>query len=240
MEEIKYCYIYKIESPSGRIYIGKTSNIKDRINCYKYLKCKKQRLIYNSLKKHGFSSHKFEIVYEGDNTLLELNKLEIYYIGLYNSFIKNSDRGLNLTLGGDGGFGRKITEEHRSAIINFNKNRVYKPHTDETKKMISISRKKVGKTEKILEYIERIKGRKITKNEDWIKNNSESIKKPILQFSLDGEFIKEWKSAKDVEVETGMCRKNIGSNLRCKSKSAYGYVWKFKNCNEDNEVLENI
>jgi len=229
MEELKYCYIYKIESPTGKIYIGKTTNIKSRINCYRYLNCKSQKIIYNSLLKYGFDSHKFEILYEGNNKLSEINKLEIYYIGLFNSFSQNNNNGMNLTLGGDGGFGRKLSDEHKMAIIEFNKNRVYKPHTEETKKMISESRKKVGITSKLQEYFDSMKGRKINKNEEWVKNNSESIKKAIFQFSLEGEFVKEWKSAMDVELETGMCRKNISSNLRGKSKTAYGYIWKYKN-----------
>jgi predicted GIY-YIG superfamily endonuclease len=40
--EKKLCHIYKITSPSGRIYIGKTTNLKERLKHYKYLKCKTQ------------------------------------------------------------------------------------------------------------------------------------------------------------------------------------------------------
>lgn len=39
------------------------------------------------------------------------------------------------------------------------------------------------------------------------------MKKPIIQFNLDGEKIREWKSAKDVESELGFSRKNISMNL---------------------------
>ena len=46
--------------------------------------------------------------------------------------------------------------------------------------------------------------------------------------NLDNEFLKEWKSAKDVELELGLSRKNISANLRNKTKQAYGYKWKFK------------
>jgi hypothetical protein len=75
---------------------------------------------------------------------------------------------------------------------------------------------------------ERLRGKKIIKSAEWIKNNSESIKKPILQYSLNDEFIKEWKSAKDVELELGLSRKNISVNLRGKTNHAYGYKWKYK------------
>ena len=226
--EKKYAYIYRITSPTGRIYIGKTINLKNRINCYKYLKCKKQQLIYNSLLKYGFTAHTIDVIYEGENTLKELNELEIFFIGYFDSFHGNNENGMNLTLGGDGGFGRKISEEHRKKIIAYNKKRIYTKHSEETKKLISDNRKKTGKTIAHQIAIDKLKGKKIVKSEEWIINNSESIKKPILQFNLDNEFLKEWKSAKDVELELGLSRKNISANLRNKTKQAYGYKWKFK------------
>ena len=54
---------------------------------------------------------------------------------------------------------------------------------------------------------------------------NEKIKKPILQLSLDGELIREWNSATDVGKEV---RKGISKCLRGKSKSSYGYIWKYK------------
>lgn len=225
---MKNFHIYKITSPTGKIYIGKTTNINERIKFYKYSKCEKQPLICKSLKKYGFKNHNFEIIHEGSNTLEEINKLEIHYIFINESFNGNNKNGLNLTLGGDGGLGKKISEEHKKKIIEFNKNRVYKKHTEETKKLISENRKKTGSTIAHKEAMKKLIGRKINKSEDWIKNNSESIKKPIIQFDMNNNFIKEWKSAKDVELELGFCRKNISANLRNKSKHAYQYVWKFK------------
>jgi hypothetical protein len=135
---------------------------------------------------------------------------------------------MNLTLGGDGGFGRKISEEHKEKIRNFNRNRVREKHSEETKKLISESRKKTGKTLAHQIAIDKLKGRKINKSEEWVRNNAESVKKPILQYDKEGNFIKEWKSAKDVEIEIGLSRKNISANLRNKTKQAYGYVWKYK------------
>ena len=80
--EKKICQIYKIVSPSGKIYIGKTSNLKLRINYYRRLKCKKQPLIYYSLLKYGFSGHSFDIIYEGEHTLNEINEIEIKFINV--------------------------------------------------------------------------------------------------------------------------------------------------------------
>ena len=58
-----------------------------------------------------------------------------------------------------------------------------------------------------------------------IEKASNSRKKPILQYDLDGNFIREWNSATDVGKEV---RINIGYCLRGKYKTAYGFIWKFK------------
>jgi predicted GIY-YIG superfamily endonuclease len=39
----KICAIYKITSPTGKIYIGQTINLLGRIKSYKHLSCKNQR-----------------------------------------------------------------------------------------------------------------------------------------------------------------------------------------------------
>ena len=60
-------------------------------------------------------------------------------------------------------------------------------------------------------------------------------KRAVLQFDMDGNFIKEWASAYDIERELGFNQRNvrtccIGKNSEGKNiKSAYGFKWKFKN-----------
>lgn len=53
----------------------------------------------------------------------------------------------------------------------------------------------------------------------------EKIKKPILQFTLDGEFVREWPSASDVSKEV---QSNIVTCLKGRYKTAYGFIWKYK------------
>ena len=52
-----------------------------------------------------------------------------------------------------------------------------------------------------------------------------SNKKPVLQFSLDGEFIREWECANDVGKEVSS---NICHCLKGRQKTALGYIWKYK------------
>ena len=56
------CGIYKITSPSGKIYIGSSTNIKRRFSNYKGLRCKSQSKLYNSFLKYGVDKHLFEVI----------------------------------------------------------------------------------------------------------------------------------------------------------------------------------
>ena len=73
--------IYKIISPSNKIYIGQSIDIEKRKHLYSKLYCKQQPKLYNSIKKHGWENHIFEIVEECSIELL-LNK-EIYWKKYY-------------------------------------------------------------------------------------------------------------------------------------------------------------
>jgi group I intron endonuclease len=100
--------IYKITSPSNKIYIGQSVNLKTRFRKYKYLNCKRQTHLYNSFVKYGVENHKFEIIEEC--SLEQLNEREIYWGNYFNVLDKN---GLNLRLGDARG---KCSEEMKLKI----------------------------------------------------------------------------------------------------------------------------
>lgn len=85
--------IYKITSPTNKVYIGQSVNIKNRISKYKNANCKTQTILYNSIIKHGWESHVFEILCECK--IEELNELERYYQDLYSVI---TDKGMNCCL----------------------------------------------------------------------------------------------------------------------------------------------
>ncbi len=94
---MKKCGIYKIESPTKKIYIGQSVDIDSRFKRYRLKDCVGQTALFRSFEKYGVNSHKFEIIIECLKN--ELNDFEIYYIKLFNSF--NSKHGLNLQSGGN-------------------------------------------------------------------------------------------------------------------------------------------
>lgn len=56
--------IYKIVSPTNKIYIGQSINITRRWKSYDSLHCKNQIRLYNSLRKYSPQNHIFEIIEE--------------------------------------------------------------------------------------------------------------------------------------------------------------------------------
>ena len=83
--------IYKLTSPSGKIYIGQTTNLKDRKRClYNPNKYYSGHRLDNAIKKYGIENFKYEIIIQiidSDKIRLreKLNELEIFYIEKYNS-----------------------------------------------------------------------------------------------------------------------------------------------------------
>lgn len=86
--------IYKIVSPTNRVYIGQSIHIEKRFLSYIKLhkKNKTQVKLYNSFIKYGIKNHIFEIIEECSIELL--NERERYYQDFYNVL----ENGLNCNL----------------------------------------------------------------------------------------------------------------------------------------------
>jgi hypothetical protein len=95
--------IYKITSPSGRVYVGQTTRLKKRIEDYKFRSriFDRTSIVSNSIKKYGWDAHVFEVIEEVDNSLL--NEREIYWIATLNTFVEDNPMGMNMTRGGECG-----------------------------------------------------------------------------------------------------------------------------------------
>ncbi len=129
--------IYRITSPSGKVYIGQSWDIKKRISYYNTVSCKSQKVLYNSLCKYGFSAHIFEVIHQlpPDCTQEILDMYEIFYIETY----KNANIVLlNVKSGGKGG---KHSEETKQLLRKINIGKKYPPRTNEIRNKISRSNK---------------------------------------------------------------------------------------------------
>jgi group I intron endonuclease len=137
MQEIGH--IYKITSPSGKVYIGKTANITRRKKQYEKNETQQQPIINNSITKYGWENHLFEIIGVYDVSIL--SEMEIFHIKENKSFFHDyPERGMNLTLGGDGGHaGGKLSEETKNKMREKREGFRY---SDKSKKKMSESAKK--------------------------------------------------------------------------------------------------
>lgn len=88
---MKITGIYKITSPSNKIYIGQTVDFIKRKSHYKNLKIKSQIRLYNSINKYGWDRHVIEIIEKC--SLGSLNERERYWQEFYN--VLDSAKGLN-------------------------------------------------------------------------------------------------------------------------------------------------
>lgn len=77
--------IYKITSPSDKVYIGQSWNWIKRRSVYKRLACKEQIKLYSSLKKYGYENHVIEIIetLPLDISQEYINSREIYWWQYY-------------------------------------------------------------------------------------------------------------------------------------------------------------
>lgn len=65
----------------------------------------------------------------------------------------------------------------------------------------------------------------IEKLENMVKDK----RKSILQYDLEGNFIKEWGSIRDIERELGFANTSIGKCALGKRNHVGGFIWRYKN-----------
>ena len=195
--------IYKITSPSGRVYIGQSINIERRFRYYKGVACKEQIKIYNSLLKYGVNAHIFEVLELCETE--ELNNRERHYQDLYDSVAN----GLNLLYvksehfnGGhseeskkkisDSLKGRVFTEEHKYKIGLNNSRRIMSAETKEKHRLGRLGKKSSPET------IEKQRQSKLgsKRSEETKRKMSESAKKVIKKPISDETRLKMSESQK--------------------------------------------
>lgn len=192
-----------ITSPSGRIYIGSTVNINSRITLYRNQHTKKQPKLHNSLLKYGWDNHVFEIIWSG--LIDDMYKYETM-IGF--GFNVLEPENLNCRLPKLGEMYNVISDETRIKMSSW---QIGRKMSDEAKLKMSIQKK----------------GKKFSL-ERKIKMGL-NFKKPILQYDLYDNFIREWDSASDAAKELKINSGHISTCCRGQRKTAGRFKWKLKN-----------
>ncbi len=208
--------IYKITNPKGQIYIGQTCNYEKRMLDYSNLRCRTQKLLYKSLLEFGFNYHKVEIY--KITTLENCNNDEVEAIKVCNSYNKLNPNGLNLIPGGRGITyrGHEMPESVKESIRIKLTGRV---RSEEECK--NISKGKIGKKVK----------------KETIEKSAKGRHKPILQYSLDGEFIREWESLKEASIKLNINYSTISNCCKEKSNHAGKFIWRNKESSNINNKI---
>lgn len=238
--------IYKITNPKGKIYIGQSTDVEKRENCYIKLNCKGQRILYNSIKKYGWEQHVFEIVEECK--FEDLNVRERYWQDYYSVISK---KGMNCLLTNTNDLPKIFSKETLIKRVQNRNNKIIGEKNSMKVYQINPNDLKIIKIWKSVSEIYRngLKGidgsfrnkkiykgfiwvREIDYSEEYIKNNLHTFlrkrkfkQSPILQYDLEGNFIREWPSISEAERSIGGY---ISGAVRGRQKTAGGFIWKFK------------
>lgn len=218
MKFIIYRHINKI---NGKCYIGLTRETKNpNLRWGRYgggYNQKGQKKFWAAIKKYGWENFEHEILEKDISTSELANKREKYWIAYFDSF----RNGYNATIGGCGATGHVCSEEARKINGEKHKGKAYHkmPHSEETKKLLSIKHKGMHNSPKT----EFKKGHKT-----WIFGRHD-LGKPVLQYDSEGNFVKEWDNVYAVMNFFGgnsqSCIRHCCRGIRKRYK---GYIWRFK------------
>ena len=230
-------WIYLIKNKiNGKLYVGRTNNYQRRYNEHfrKIDTCTILRKAFEKYGKENFEMYPVLSFTAYDTNELDevLNLLEKYYIKKYDTYRK----GYNATLGGDGNCGwipseetrirrskslqgRKLSEKDKERLRSYVLNRVWTKEQREKQRQNMLNRnpeiqKKVAN---------KLRGKK--RDAEVVLKTAAKRMKPIIQYSLDGKYLKEYAGAVAVQKYQ---EANITACCRGKLNSAYGYIWRYK------------
>lgn len=214
-----YGIIYKVtNSINGKIYVGQTTKeLKERIKGHYDAHKNPKNIFHKALKKYGFENFNWCVI-DFAESQGELDIKEEFWIKFYKSYVGFEDsNGYNSTSGGRDGFYfydeviKKMSESQKEWIEENGhpKGMLGKTHSKET----------------------------ITKFKKHRKRSRNSNSKKVVKLSKEGEFIKSYECMRDVSDDIQKEFNNndidavphISQCCKGKIKSAYGYIWMYKN-----------
>lgn len=246
----KIYYIYRHTSPSGKVYVGQSVDLRKRWSGkgYHYKEKRKdgtyvQPLFARALNKYGWDNFIHEILLEC-KTKSEANYAERYLIRWY----KSKGQSYNITDGGEGVLGVHVnisekrkkqmseymrlhhpmkgkhhTLEAKTLISEAGKNRIY---TEEQKLNIAKRMKKIREEYPMTEQT-KAKLSKYKKEHPEIWVGGWNAKK-VYQYDLNGNYMTTYHSAMDASIKI-VGKERSGEILKCikgEVASAFGFVWK--------------
>lgn len=202
--------IYKIyNSFNGKVYVGKTKqSLNKRI--YSHLFLLNRNKHYNKYLQSAWNIDgkyfEFSVIENCEEN--NWREREMFWINEFKS--RNEAFGYNLTLGGDGGLGRTVSENEKNLLIERNKNRIW---TDEMKRKIGVKTSDRQKTywtdEKRIAQGERTKKYSIThgKRGGWKCSDEFKDKRR--------EYMSTFKHSEETKNKLKKVRANVSKSVVC-------------------------
>lgn len=221
--------VYRLTSPSDKVYIGITSRpVKQRWNNgIGYKKCPAMN---NAIRKYGWENFKKEILLE-NTTENEAKSLETMLIKLHKS--DNKKYGYNLTEGGDGATGRVLSEETKRRISEKNKGKIMSEEQKERLRQINLGKRQSEETKR--KRSESMKGKKfpnrkrIYTDEDRkrISERSKGANNGHAKKVICLETLKVYDTLAQAREETGATKITECCRHYYKHKSSAGLHWEY-------------
>lgn len=220
IEEGEYKIYAHINKTNGKVYIGQTKQ-----KLYKRSRGGKgyqdSPYFWKAIEKYGWDNFEHIVLIDGIS-LTSANQIEEKLIGVFD--FTNRSLGYNLHYGGNN------SKQNPEAIEKRRRAMIGRHHSPEARRKISEGHKNpsIETRRKISEALRKRKAtekQKILARERFLGNRYRA--KPINQYDLDGNFIKQWGCAKDVENEIGINHSNIGKCCNFNAKTAGGFQWRY-------------
>lgn len=199
--------VYEHVFPNRKRYIGITStDVNSRWkngNGYRH-----NSMMTRAIKKYGWSNIEHNVLY----TNLTKEDAENTEIGLIRKYKSNDPEfGYNISNGGNS----------------------VGSHSERTKRQLSISQKGLHRspaTEFKKGRKSPMRGKRVSQEirDIYAIVNKKHHGKKVKQYTLSGEFVREWDCLMDVQREMGLANSNISAVCLGKRKSLGGYIWKYE------------
>lgn len=222
--------VYKITNKvNGNFYIGSASDLDRRIKRHRYdlrLNQHHSQYLQRAWNKYGEENFKFEILEycAVDNILVREQKYLDELKPKYN--VSKNATAFMLGIKRPKSFGENI-----SRLKKGNKYFEGKTHTDKAKRKIAISKLgnnwNVGKSH-CQETKDKIREKTLKQFKDGMPiETRRKLGKPVVQLSMDFEFIAKYYTAKEAAEATGISKSHMCSVCKGYRTSTGGYRWMY-------------
>lgn len=212
--------IYKITSPSNKVYIGQSVNVENRIKRYKYFVSKNQTKLYFSIQKYGYDKHIFEIIEECK--LDSLNERERHYQDIFNCLEDGLNCRLTTTKDKSGIISASSKEKMSVAKLGYKR-------SQETKDKISIARKGMKFSEKVKANMKKAQQASNYKHSKETLEKMSSIRKgktgiesnnirPVIDLSTMIEYISIRDASEKLNIKYSFLYYHLRKGIKFKYK----------------------